>query len=464
MSAALTSALEACLPPGRVSDVAAITPDPRRDLCRYSLGMPAAWVRPRSTGEVQAVVTVARERAVAVVPVGLRTAYWRPIAWEGAIALDTMGLDAVGDPVADHEPVWCGAGAMVRDLDERFRATGQVLPCHPDAFGDTSIGAMVATGFTSGAGMGVSGVDGIVAGLRVVLGTGEVLTTGTSAVLGHAPFIRQGLPDLTGALFAAEGGLGIVTEVAVRPWPQYQLARIQAHVGPELSSAIVAAASRLRAPGLYETLRAIVSAPPEGGDEALDLTVLVRSPLGGAEIEGRVAHVCAALADSLPGIALETHVPPRGVDAASPRWWGERGDAWRQMGQMQLAAVDVNTSYQAAPGCLPVFAEAARAARAAGAVSVRRALYTAPDHVNLGLHLVFPPGPEGERHVAHGLVDETIARLARFQVVPYRWGRHWGPALTERLDPTWRRLVGALREACDPDGILHPGATVFGAA
>ena len=205
------------LPEGRFIAGPAEGGDETRDLCRYPTGQPLLWVRPESSEEVAHVLKTAAESATPVVAVGARTAYWWPLQYGGAIALDTSGLLTLESAPDPAEPVWVGAGVSVRDLDEHLRARGMTLPCHPDAYGDTSVASMVATGFTSGCGVGSSDLSSLVAGLKVVLGTGEVLTCGASAALGAAPFLRGGLPDPTSLFFASDGALGVITEVAVRP-------------------------------------------------------------------------------------------------------------------------------------------------------------------------------------------------------------------------------------------------------
>lgn len=447
--------LAALLPAGRV-----VPPpgDAGRDLSRHELGDPVAWVRPRSTGEVAEIVRFAREGKVPVVPVGRRTAYWNAIRYDGAIALDVAGLDAIGPVGRAFDPVVCGAGAPVREVEEAFRREGHSLACHPDAFGDTSVGAMVATGLTSGRGVGTAGLDQVVAGLRVVLGTGEVVSTGAAFALGAPPFLRGGLPDPTGLFLATDGALGVVTEVAVRPFPAGHLGRVTATAPPTPggAAALVRAASALRTPGLADTFRAVSIELPEdrpegGGPSPWQLDVFVRSSWSAAERDLRIGQVRAVLDETLGSSEPAAEV--------GPLWWGEAGGAWEMMGPHRLASVDVNLPHEAGARAIEVSLEVLEEARRLPFLSLRRGLYAAPDHLNLGLHLVFPVDEAPAADVA-ALVERARARFSRLPIVPYRWGRGWGPHLAGRLDPGYRALLARLRDACDPDGILHPGAGV----
>lgn len=429
------------------------------DLSRHSLGIPLARVRPRDTGEVAQVVVAARAAGVPVVPAGQRTAYWRPLRFDGAVVLETSGLDRIEEPDWEGGLVWCGAGATVRAVDDRLRAGGAALAAYPDAFGDTSVGAMVATGFCAGLGMGLATLSDLVGGLRVVLGTGEVLPTGAGLVLQASAFVRVGLPDPTELFFASEGALGVVTEVAIRLRPLAARTQLSWAVpaGPGGVRAVVAFARRLRAPGLYETLRATWERGPEaGGAEPLRVDLVLQSPLDAAELEGRVRAATALARECLVGAPPPSRCAAPG-DAPDPAGDGH----WARMGRGHFVGVDVVAPYGELEACWEVAEEVVARARQRPSRSLRSALYFAPGFVNLGLHFVFEGTSDAAVREAHGLIEWAIARLAPLRVIPYRWGRAWGPALGPKLDPVYRALVHDLKRRCDPDGILHPGASLF---
>ncbi|MEC9070966.1 MAG: FAD-binding oxidoreductase, partial [Myxococcota bacterium] len=316
----------------QLRDPQGISPPASRDLCGHPLGSPAMWVVPRNTADVQHVVRAARLAGVSVVPVGKRTAYWRPLEYTGAVVLEMSGLNGLGHAHGSAEPIWVGAGVEVRDLDEHLRRAGRRLACHPDAFGDTSIGAMVSTGFAAGCGLGTTGLDGLVAGLVVVLGTGEVLRTGAANALGHAPFTRAGLPDPTGLFYGSDGALGIVTEVAVRPWAVTPSVQVSAELPSDLISTlgVVELARSLREPGSYETLRCVAVAEP-GGGESQRLDVVVRDSEAGGVLGSRVQAVRDAIRSCLSGVHLEETEDGGGDAGGFPRWRGERGEAWEML-------------------------------------------------------------------------------------------------------------------------------------
>jgi FAD/FMN-containing dehydrogenase len=438
--------------------------DATRDICRYPVGEALVWVRPSDTAEVATVVAIAAETGTAVVAVGARTAYWWPLHYAGAIALDTSGLGTMTPPADPGLPIWVGAGVTVRELDEHLRARGMVLPCHPDAYGDTSVAAMVATGMTSGCGVGSASLATLVAGLKVVLGTGEVLTTGASSVLGGAPFIRGGLPDPTGLFFASEGALGVVTEVAVRPVPWSPLARVSWQLpgdveGLQAQAAIVAG---LRIPGLYETCRAVQRRDRGSEETVTEVDLVVRAPCGDGELDARVARVVAHVRD-VGGVEARATETERSADGERVhRWWGDAGGAWRELGEVHMVGVDVNLAHGHFGDIAAASDRILEEALQLPWVSLRRALYSAPDHLNLGIHMAFEAPDAAPVDGAHDLVTRAVEALSGLEVVPYRWGRLWGAAMKDRLDPTYLRVLEAMKSTCDPQGILHPGASIWG--
>lgn len=436
---------------------------PTRDLCRYPTGEALAWIRPSDTAEVSLIVRLASETGTPVVAVGARTAYWWPLRYEGAIALDTSALGQISEVQDPADPVWVGAGVSVRDLDEHLRKSGYVLPCHPDAYGDTSVAAMVATGFTSGCGVGSADLSSLVAGIKVVLGTGEVLTCGASAVLGGAPFLRGGLPDPTSLFFASDGALGVITEVAVRPTPWCPLARLTWTLPADVSGMETQArvAQALRTRGLYETLRAVQRWDRGQSEAVTEADLVLRAPAGEQELDVRVAYA-SEIVTRITGVrpVCTEREAPQGAERVT-RWAGDPGGAWRELGALQLVGVDVNLPYGSASETVRVSEDILAQARTLPWLSLRRALYAGHDHLNLGLHFALEaPGSEPAPG-SHELVERSIERLSALEIVPYRWGRLWGGQLGGKLDPAYLRILQAMKASCDPAGVLHPGASLW---
>ncbi|MCB9730544.1 MAG: FAD-binding oxidoreductase [Deltaproteobacteria bacterium] len=466
---ALQQRLAAALGDDRLLTAEARGPGWHTDISRHELGEPLAWVRPRSTAEVAQAVTVARELGVPVVTVGRRTAYWRPLRFRDALVLDTLGL--TGPPLAaELGDGWAlfGAGTPVREADDWLRARGHRLPAHPDAFGDTPLGALVAADMASGIGMANATAGAMVTGLRAVMGTGEVLTTGASFLLGGAPFHRPGLPDPTGLLLAAEGALGVVTEVALSVWPLEPTALLSwvspANSGHRPFEAALALAGELRTPGIWETFRS-ATVHAGAGDQGTEHDLVLRAPFGSAELERRIEGVSARVARLFPRAELRIarDVPGDPGAAGFERWLGPVGehDALRRVGH--FVGLDVIVPWSGLPAALGASDRILAEAGALPHHSLRRAVYLSPTIANLGLHLLFDAPPEHRAAGTEELARRGMLALAALpSVIPYRWGRSWHEALGPRLDPTAAALARDLRARFDPDGLMQPGVSIFG--
>jgi FAD/FMN-containing dehydrogenase len=82
--------------------------------------------------------------------------------------------------------------------------------------------------------------------------------------------------------------------------------------------------------------------------------------------------------------------------------------------------------------------------------------------VNLGIHCVIEPASGGRSPAVDAWTRSAMERLAQTRVIPYRWGRHWGEAMGHKVDPVYRQMLERLKQLFDPDGILHPGASLWG--
>ena len=436
-----------------------------RDVGGYRIGRPLAWFRPRTTADVAEIVQHARRAGRRVVPVGRATAYWNPLLFDGAYALDVSGLTSTSDGPTDDSVVSFGAGALVADVEEALRARGAYLPLHPDAFGTTSIGATVAIGCVAGIGMGLGDIDQLVTGLTVVLGTGEIVKTGAANVLGAPPFIRTGMADPTGLFIGSQGSLGIVTEVHLRRWARPLFAHVHGELIPKDeispgSSAVLRDAIRavvdLKGRNLFDTFR--ISAVFAGDEAGARLDAYVVSETGATELRERVDALRGALAERVPSCEFEVRTIER--DEPLARFRRPTDGLDYLMRNERLAAVDVLVPHSHMDAALDVADEVMREAHALG-THPRTALYASPDFINLGLHVATPQGDENRFHAA---TTRWANELRKLPCSPYRWGGVWRPIFDELVDPGYRSLLSGIRSVCDPDGVLsaHPSVATSG--
>jgi glycolate oxidase len=225
---------------------------------------PFAVVRPRSTGEVAALVRWANDHAIPVTARGSGTGLSGgalPVNGGLVIAFDQMRAVLrveTGDHVAVVQP-----GITLRELNDHLYGTGLHYPVYP---GELS-GSLGGNVNTNAGGMravrhGVTRQN--VIGLEVVLADGTILRTGGPVVKSSSGY------DLTQLIIGSEGTLALVTEVTLKLTPVLEhsatllvpfsdLTAVTAVVPTLIASAL--------APSLLEYLDVLTMAALERGTE-----------------------------------------------------------------------------------------------------------------------------------------------------------------------------------------------------
>lgn len=179
---------------------------------------PAAVVRPGSDEEVASVVRMARERKVPLFVRGGGMSYTRAYlpTEDGAVLLDTSGLDAIHEINVEDGYVTVGAGCTWKTLDAALAEHGvRTTFWGPFSGARATVGGSLSQGSAT-FGSGQTGTTApAILGLQLVTGDGELLRTGMDAQPGHSPFFRHYGPDLTGMFTHDAGALGIKTRVTL---------------------------------------------------------------------------------------------------------------------------------------------------------------------------------------------------------------------------------------------------------
>lgn len=440
------------------ADRVQVPTQPWTDIGGDDIGTPLCVVSATSTDDVIAAITLAREHNATVVPVGERTAYWSPIRLTNAIALDTGGLR--GKTRCD-DVITVGAGEPVRPLDAWLRSQGLALPVHPHSFGETSVGAMVATGLTSGIGMAQGGIDRWVTGLTVVTGKGSLLTTGTSAGFSNTPpFLRDGLPDPTGLFMGSEGTLGVITDVSIRVIPTPWMVHVQGHHTDPL--ALIRCGQSVCRAGLCDSFIILREHEPTDPTSSIPsqwtVKVAVNSSIGESDAHQRAVRVHDQLriaGSSGITACAETPEERSGIHSgASPRWQGPLGSHTEFRNRDVLVGMDINVSYDHIEDLIEVANQQAADALLLSPSMIRTALYLAPGFVNMGLHTSVPRSESIER--AHQHRRRWLTELTKHPIVPYRLGHAWPHEMKSKMDPQRLQLLTELKRLFDPDGTLNP--------
>ena len=439
-----------------VAAVPTVTTDPdameayRRDQCLLAeAGRPLAVVKAAGVDDVVTVVNLCREYAVPLVTRGTGTGLAGAAnALDGCVVLVVGGMDRILEidevaRIARVEP-----GVINADLDRAAAEHGLWYVPDPGSRAICSIGGNIATnaGGMCCAKYGVTR-DHVLA-LTAVLGTGEVVRTGTTTRKNVA-----GL-DLTHLLIGSEGTLGVVVEATVRLRPRPQglatvaatFPTVQAAVDMvlELGKELDAAATELMD---RTTVKAVNALTRMGLDEEAGAVLLAQ--FDGADAARQAAR-CAEIAEAKGAEAFATDDPDEGSALMEAR--RAALPALERMGATLLDDVCVGTHQ------LPELIDAIEAIAAEHGVTIGTFGHAADG--NLHPTVVFDPADDGQRDAAGRAFDAILtAALAMGGTVTgeHGVGSLKAPYVERQVGDVASSLMHRVKAVFDPAGILNPG-------
>lgn len=191
------------------------------DLLRLRAGeidaAPEAVVYPPDEGAVAAVLRIAAEARLAVVPFGGGTSVVGGVDARpgpdhaGVVSLDTTRLDGLVafDPASGTATFQAGIDGPA--LETALARLGRTLGHFPQSFEHSTLGGWIATRSSGQQSNGYGAIEDLLVALRVVTPEGVVRTI-------PAPRAATG-PDLNELVLGSEGVLGVIVEATLRTAP-----------------------------------------------------------------------------------------------------------------------------------------------------------------------------------------------------------------------------------------------------
>jgi FAD/FMN-containing dehydrogenase len=460
--AAMLGRLAAALGPGGV-----VAPEPRyleEPRGRYR-GHAAAVLRPASTAEVAAAVSICAAGRVAIVPysggtglVGGQTFGDGPLP----VLLSFERMARIRDLDLVDGVLTAEAGCVLADVHRAALCAGRLFPLTLASEGSARIGGLLATN--------AGGVNVLRYGMArdLCLGVEAVMADG-SVMNGLSRVVKDNLGyDLRHLLIGSEGTLGLITAASLRLMPN----------PAETSTAWVAVASPETALALLAALREAM-AGAISAFELIDATglaflgeVLPEVPLPPAMPTGwRVLVEVADGAGAEVGPRLETALAvaiEAGIaeDALVAQSAAQRDGFWRVRETIpeanrligSIASHDVSVP----PSRLAEFLARASAAIAALDPTVRINCF---GHLGDGnLHYNAFPAKGRKRDEYDGIrkpltrqVHDLVHELGGSVAAEHGVGRLKTADVLRYTDPGKLAMMRKLKAALDPDGILNPG-------
>lgn len=184
-----------------------------RNWARSAGADPARIARPRSEGEVAALVRAARADGLPVKAIGAGHSF-TPIAMTEGVLVDLSALSGLVAHDVARRRVVLGAGTRLRDLPAILAPLGLALENMGDIDAQTIAGA-TSTG-THGTGIGFGGLATQITGARIVDGTGRIIRVAHDENAELLPAVRLGL-----------GALGVLTQIEIQCVPSFVLHAVE---------------------------------------------------------------------------------------------------------------------------------------------------------------------------------------------------------------------------------------------
>jgi FAD/FMN-containing dehydrogenase len=208
---ALLTALRGLLPADQVTTDPAMLQTYGKDWTKVYSPAPSAIVFPRTTAEVSAVLKLASEHGVAIVPSGGRTGLaGGAVAANGEVVLSLEKMAALGEVDRIGATVRVEAGAITEAVHAHCKPHGLTWPVDFASKGSSTVGGNLATN--------AGGLNVIRYGhtRHWVLGVEVVLMDGTILQCGGALEKDNTGVDLRQLFIGSEGTLGVITAATLK--------------------------------------------------------------------------------------------------------------------------------------------------------------------------------------------------------------------------------------------------------
>jgi alkyldihydroxyacetonephosphate synthase len=184
---------------------------------------PLLVARPRSTEEVSALMRVAGEEAVPVVPYGGGSGLMGgAIAVNPSLVIDLKAMDMIIAVDPEDSVARVQAGVILGALERRLNRKRLMLGHDPWSLPLATVGGAIATDSLGYRGARYGSMGDQVLGLTVVLPDGRIVST-------HAVSRAAVGLDLNRLLIGSEGCFGIITEAAIRVYRRPEKRTLRAY-------------------------------------------------------------------------------------------------------------------------------------------------------------------------------------------------------------------------------------------
>ena len=458
MSDAISRLKQAVGEKGFTEDAAEIAPHLEEWRSKYK-GQSGLMLKPATTAEVSAILTICHDTKTAIVPQGGNTGLvGGQIPFHGEVLLSLQRMNHVRDMDAQGMTMTAEAGVTLVAAQTAAVEAGLMFPLSLASEGSCTIGGNISTNAGGNHVLRYGMMRSLVLGLEVALADGRVLPMLKGLRKDNSGY------DLKQLFIGAEGTLGIVTAATLKlfPRPVETVVAFAALASPQAGLDLLGHMQRQTG--------GQVSAFELVSRFALDLVLKhipgTRDPLEKASpwyalIEATGGNGLADLAQA----ALAQGTPSDTVMAQNET---QAGDLWRLRENISEAqkreGASIKHDISVPVAAIPAFIQKATAAVKAKFPGARSVTFGHMGDGNLHFNFSAPPGQDVEflaqwdemQLTVHDIVKEFSGSIS---------AEHGIGTMKRDLLPRYKSseeldAMRALKAAFDPKNILNPGKTV----
>lgn len=436
----------------RCSTARAVREQHGRDESPFDAPPPEAVVFCETTEDVVAVVALADQHAVPVIPYGAGSSLeGQLLAVQGGVSIDLGRMNAILAVEPDDLTVTVQAGVTRMQLNDAIRHTGLFFSVDPGA--DASLGGMTATRASGTNAVRYGSMRENVLGLTVVTAQGQVIRTGTRARKSSAGY------DLTRLMVGSEGTLGVITEITLKLVPQPESLSAATCTFPSIDAAVRTTIQVIQL-GVPIARCELLDAHAVRAVNRHDRLALPEVPMLLMEFHGSAASV-QEQATTVQAVAAEfggEHFQWATTPEQRTKLWTARHHAYLAGLQMKPGCRAVTTD-----ACVPISRLAECITDSVAEVEASGLAYFLLGHVGDGnfhlCYLIDPLKPE-ERETAERLNRQLVQRALRFGGTctgEHGIGLHKQGFLIDETGEGSVEMMRGIKHALDPKHIMNPG-------
>ncbi len=436
--------------------------DRREDLFLYAYDgmnrryLPDMVVHPMNTAQVSAILKLANEKGFPVVPRGAGSGLTGgSLPVNGGLVVTTQNMRRILELDEDSMTVWVESGLLNVDLQTEVEKKGLFFPPDPASMNFSTIGGNAAENAGGPRAVKYGVTRDYVLALEVVLPTGEVIRTGSSAIKSVTGY------DLTGLMIGSEGTLGFITRLLLRLLPAPETVGTLLAAFPDLHMAAKAVAHIMASRVIPSTLEFMDRAAVDCVRDYLDMELpedtsallLVEVDGSGISVESEAKTLEKVCREIGAGMILRA----RSEEERESMWTARRSISPAIMKIRRLKInEDVSVPRMKIPDLISGIEGISRSR------DVRIVNFGHAGDGNVHVNVLVDPDDADEVSRGHGAVSDIfhlVVSLEGSLSGEHGIGIAKAPFLGVELDQAAIEVMRKIKRALDPRDILNPHKT-----